>query len=111
MLGTALVTGASRGIGKAIACRLSRDGFKVAINDIPSQQVQLEEVHAYIIGQGGTCTTILADVSIESEVKQMVDTVVERMGGIDVVSLRSHSTDAQGLIYLDGRQCGDFCIR
>jgi len=85
MLGNAIITGASQGIGKAIACRLSRDGFRVAINDLPSQKAQLEEVHAYITEQGGTSTIILGDVSIESEVKEMVDTAVERFGGLDVM--------------------------
>ena len=86
-LGTAIITGASRGIGRAIACRLSRDGFKVALYDLPSQKAQLEEVHAHITQQGGTSTTTLGDVTIEDQVKDMVDTVVGRMGGIDVVSL------------------------
>lgn len=86
MLVTALVTGASRGIGRAIACRLSRDGFGVAINDLPSQKSQLEELHAYITQQGGKAITTFANVSVESEVNQMVEEVVEQMGGLDVVS-------------------------
>ena len=85
MVGTAIITGASQGIGRAIACRLSQDGFKVAINDLPSRKDQLEELHAYITQQGGTSIIILGDISVESEVKGMVDIVVERMGGIDVV--------------------------
>ena len=91
MPGIALVTGASQGIGKAIACRLSRDGFDLAINDIPSQKAHLEEVQAHITQQGGTAITVFGDVSKESDVKQMVDDVVKRFGGIDVVSLLSHS--------------------
>ncbi|KAF8808452.1 NAD(P)-binding protein [Phlegmacium glaucopus] len=82
---TALVTGASRGIGRAIACRLSRDGFGVAISDLPSQKSQLEEVQAYITQQGGKAVTTIANVSVESEVKQMVESVVEQMGGLDVM--------------------------
>ncbi|KAF8808443.1 NAD(P)-binding protein [Phlegmacium glaucopus] len=82
---TALVTGASRGIGRAVACRLSRDGFGVAISDLPSQKSQLEEVHAHITQQGGKAMKTFADVSVESEVKQMVESVVEQMGGLDVM--------------------------
>ena len=85
ILGTALVTGASRGIGRAIACRLSRDGFGVAISDLPSQKSQLEEVHAHITQQGGKAMTIFANVSVENEVHQMVEGVAEQMGGLDVV--------------------------
>ena len=57
------MTGASRGIGRGIACRLSQDGFTVVINDLPSQRRQLEEVQAYITQQGGKALTFLADVS------------------------------------------------
>ena len=85
ILGTALVTGASRGIGRGIACRLSQDGFTVVINDLPSQKTQLEEVQAHINQQGGKALTFLADVSVESEVIQMIESVVEQTGGLDVV--------------------------
>ncbi|KAF8808448.1 NAD(P)-binding protein, partial [Phlegmacium glaucopus] len=85
------LTGASRGIGRAIACRLSRDSFGVAISDLPSQKSQLEEVHAYITLQGGKAMMALkglqtfANVSVESEVKPMVESVVEQTGGLDVM--------------------------
>jgi acetoin reductase-like protein len=85
MLATALVTGASRGIGRAIACRLSRDGFGVALSDLPSQKSQLEEAHAHITQQGGKAMITFANVSVESEVNQMVGSVVEHMGGLDVM--------------------------
>lgn len=90
---TALVTGASRGIGRAIAFRLSRDGFRVAISDLPSQKSQLEEVHAHITQQGGKAMTTFGDVSAESEVKQMVESVVERMGALDVVRMKTTIID------------------
>ena len=85
ILGTALVTGAAQGIGRSIACRLSQDGFTVVINDLPSQQSQLEEVQALITLQGGKVMTVLADVSVENEVIQMIESVVEQTGGLDVV--------------------------
>jgi len=84
-LRTALVTGASRGIGRAIACRLSRDGFTIAINDLPSQKTELEKVQALITQQGGKAFTFFGDVSVESQVIQMTDSVVEQTGGLDVL--------------------------
>ena len=90
ILGTVLVTGASRGIGRSIACRLSQDRFKVVINDLPSQKGQLEEVQAHITQQGGKAVTFLGDVSVENEVIQMIESAVEQTGGLDVV--RVHTT-------------------
>ena len=85
LLRTALVTGASRGIGRGIACRLSQDGFTVVINDLPSKKGQLEEVQAHITQQGGKALTFFADVSVENKVIQMIENVVEQTGGLDVV--------------------------
>ena len=85
ILGTALVTGASRGIGRSIAYRLSQDKFKVVINDLPSQKSQLEEVQAHITQQGGKALTFLGDVSVENKVIEMIESTVEQTGGLDVV--------------------------
>ena len=111
ILGTALVTGASRGIGRGIACRLSRDGFTVVTNDLPSKKSQLEEVQAHITQQGGKALTYLADVSVEKEVNQMIESVVEQTGGLDVVRVSYHdvllilSHPYLNRKSLDGRQC------
>ena len=91
MPGIALVMGPSPGIGKAIAYRLSRDTFNLVIHDIPSQKAHITEVQVFITQQGGMAITVLGDVSKESDVRQMVDDVVKRLGGIDAVSLLSHS--------------------
>lgn len=81
----ALITGAGKGIGRAIALRLARDGYNIALNDI-RQQEGLESVKAEIKGMGREVIECIADVRKEGEVRGMVDDTVERLGGLDVVS-------------------------
>ena len=75
----ALVTGAARGIGRAIAARLQRDGATVVINDV--LEAELEQVLREGIGR----EAIVADVSVRDEVQAMVDRVVDRFGRLDIL--------------------------
>ena len=72
-------------IGRAIACRLVKDGYKVALNDLPLQSSELESLHSDLSRSGNETFVSTADVSVESEVKAMINDVVSNMGGLDVV--------------------------
>ncbi|RUM23018.1 SDR family oxidoreductase [Rhizobium vallis] len=80
----ALVTGASRGIGAAIARRLAGGGFTVVIN-YSGSAAQAEELAREIEQAGGKALTAKADVSDAEAVRQMFDAAETAFGGIDVL--------------------------
>ncbi|WP_338430134.1 3-oxoacyl-[acyl-carrier-protein] reductase [Synechococcus elongatus] len=80
----ALVTGASRGIGRAIALELAAAGAKVAVN-YASSAGAADEVVAAIAAAGGEAFAVKADVSQESEVEALFAAVIERWGRLDVL--------------------------
>ena len=80
----ALVTGASRGIGRAIALQLAAEGAKVAIN-FAGNTAKAEEVKAEIESNGGEALLVQADVSNAESVEEMVNKVTEKFGKIDIL--------------------------
>lgn len=80
----ALVTGASRGIGRAIALQLAQDGFRVAVNY--RQQAQAaQEVVDEIKGRGGEAVALPADVSRAEEAAQLIEATLASLGRLDVL--------------------------
>jgi L-rhamnose 1-dehydrogenase len=80
----ALVTGSSRGIGRAIAVKLAKDGYEVIVNH-PSEQESPEETLAAVEAVGGHATAIRADVSVVSEISEMMASIKSEFGRIDVL--------------------------
>lgn len=80
----ALVTGASRGIGRAIALELAARGASVAINFLKSEERAIE-VATEISNSGGAVMLVRADISCKEDVEAMVESVVEKWGGLDIV--------------------------
>jgi 3-oxoacyl-[acyl-carrier protein] reductase len=81
---TALVTGASRGIGKAIALALAEAGADIAVN-YNSQRNAAEAVCQTIRSGGRKCITVQADVSKSADVERMVATVEKELGSVGVL--------------------------
>jgi 3-oxoacyl-[acyl-carrier protein] reductase len=81
---TALITGASRGIGRASALRLARDGAAIAVNYVQSAR-QAHDVTAEISRSGGTAAAFNADVAALEEARRLVSEVRAKLGLIDIL--------------------------
>ena len=84
----ALVTGSSRGLGRAIAARLGRDGLAVAVNALHDDE-RVGRVVDAIRGDGGVAAAFPADVTDEAEVARLVAAVAAALGPVDVLVLNA----------------------
>src|SRR5260370_29819229 len=80
----AVVTGASKGIGAAIAERLAADGASVAINYATSKE-DAEALAERIRSNGGKAKAIRADIGDPSQAKAFVDAAVKEFGRLDIL--------------------------
>jgi 3-oxoacyl-[acyl-carrier protein] reductase len=80
----ALVTGAARGIGRAVAVRLAQSGAAVVVNYAGSAQ-QAQETASLIAAAGGKAVAVQADVSKASDVKRLFDACVTQFGRLDIL--------------------------
>ena len=81
---TALITGASRGIGHAIALRLAREGYNIVVNYRSSKDAA-ENLQKQIEEAGGACHIVQADVSRFDQAEKLVKETVAAYGGLDVL--------------------------
>ena len=94
-----LVTGGAKGIGRAIALELAKQGYDIVINYLTSQkeaealQKQIKEIY------GVRCMAIPCDVSKEDEVDKMISCIEEKLGGVDIL-INNAAVDLSNLFHL-----------
>jgi 3-oxoacyl-[acyl-carrier protein] reductase len=81
---TALITGASRGLGRAIALRFAEEGASVAVNYMKNQKFA-EEICSRVVASGGSAMSVQADVADRAQVDQMVETVLRQFRRVDIL--------------------------
>lgn len=80
---TAIVTGGSRGIGRAIALRLAEQGAAVVLcgRSLPALEAVTDEIES----QGGKALAVQCDVASDTDVKQLVDATIQAFGRVDIL--------------------------
>ena len=87
-----LITGASRGIGRAIALALAKEGCKIML--AARSKNDLEKVAQEIRGHGGEAAVVIANMRDEKSIQQMIATTIKQFGGLDIL------VNNAGLAYL-----------
>ncbi|MCK9578169.1 3-oxoacyl-ACP reductase FabG [bacterium] len=82
---TILITGASQGIGKAIALKLASQGAQIALNDIEQQKANLEKTACEIRDAGGIAEIFIADISKFDQVENMAKQIESKFKKLDSV--------------------------
>ena len=84
-MATAVITGSARGIGAAIAERLAKDGYNIALNDISQSCFDNNDIADRIKALGVECEIFIADVSKHDQCEDMVKKIKARFNTIDVL--------------------------
>lgn len=80
---TAIITGSGRGIGRAIALAMAEQGANIVVNDVNMESAG--EVVAEIEAMGRQAIAVKADVTSEEQIKEMIETCINRFGKLDIL--------------------------
>lgn len=94
-----LITGAAKGIGKAIALELAKNQYDIVINYLTSKQEAMDLKTQIINDYDVNCLAVQADVSDESQVDQMVDEIESKLGSVDIL-INNAAIDLSNMFHL-----------
>jgi len=97
-MSVAHITGAARGIGKAIALRLAQDGHDIAVSDLPSMEKELEETRHEIEAKGVKAIGVTGNVSDPQDVKRIVSETADQLGSLDVMVANAGVAQTKALL-------------
>jgi NAD(P)-dependent dehydrogenase (short-subunit alcohol dehydrogenase family) len=97
---SAIVTGSSRGIGKAIVQRLAKDGYDICVNDIQANQEGIDSVVNEVRQMGRKATGFAGDVSMLSDVKGLIEHSVNELGDLNTMVANAGIAQVKGLLDL-----------
>ena len=92
------ITGAARGIGKAIALRLAQDGHDIAVSDLPSMEKELEATRQEIEDLGVKAIAVTGDVSSPKDVNRIVTETAAQLGSLDVMVANAGVAQTKALL-------------
>ncbi len=101
----AIVTGASRGLGKGIAKKLAEEGASVVIADM----IPADEAVKEITEEGGTAVAYKVNISDQDEVKGMVNFAIEKFGTLDIM-VNNAGINRDGMLHKMSRENWDLVI-
>ncbi len=101
----AIVTGASRGLGKGIAVKLAEEGAKVVIADM----IDADEAVAEITEKGGTAVAYKVNISVQEEVQAMVAYTIEKFGTLDIM-VNNAGINRDGMLHKMPKENWDLVI-
>ena len=98
---TAIITGSGRGIGRAIALAMAEQGANIVVNDVNMESAG--EVVAEIEAMGRQAIAVKADVTSEEQIKEMIETCINRFGKLDILVNNAGIIQTAPVTEIDGK--------